>query len=534
MERKVSYMEAYERTQYEKIGLEFSKIHQVEAKYIHAIDPMHQGNLLIESLPPMRNWKQCNEDFEKLPAWTPDVRKEEQLVRYQLADQLSDFRIAREVIPDIDMEIHSALMRCYKQRIPYEIPGSTSEQVGFYKTTRATVPGSLILGDSGAGKTTAVLHALSYIPQLIVHEMKNARMYQIPYINVSCSPDGSVKTFFDLCIEELERITGEIFYQKAKATADDKARLFRNLALRFNIGVIIVDEIQNLLKAKNKIILNQFLMLSNDLSIPFVFVGTNQVLPFLRESAFFTQRRIGREIHVKRFQKDLLWDDFLNKLWEFQWTRKPIPLTPDMNQTFYEQSGGIIDRAIELYRNSQKKAIQMGIDEPEMFTPEFVRSISETDYSLSNEGLHTLALEGSGTTKRIPDDLRQERISCLLQKSASLDETLEKTIRQKKIIGKSEKNRLEQLKFRVIENVRSFTDGEVPLAKIEKGFYEVNRAKNVLQMDEAQLTKEVLKTLLAIGEQSSEKSGKKNLENSKKEKKALYKDDFPICKGGVL
>ena len=84
------------------------------------------------------------------------------------------------------------------------------------------------------------------------------------------------------------------------------------------------------------------------------------------------------------------------------------------------------------------------------------------------------------------------------------------TIRQKKIIGKSEKNRLEQLKFRVIENVRSFTDGEVPLAKIEKGFYEVNRAKNVLQMDEAQLTKAVLKTLLAIGEQSSEKSGKKN------------------------
>ena len=46
--------------------------------------------------------------------------------------------------------------------------------------------------------------------------MKNARMYQIPYINVSCSPDGSVKTFFDLCIEELERITGEIFYQKQK------------------------------------------------------------------------------------------------------------------------------------------------------------------------------------------------------------------------------------------------------------------------------------------------------------------------------
>lgn len=534
MECNVSYIETYERTQYEKIGLEFSRIHQVEARYIHAIDPVYQGNRLIEALPPMRSWKQCNEDFEKLPEWTPAMRKEEQLVRYQLADHLSDFRITREVIPDIDMEIHSALMRCYKQRIPYDMPGSSSEQVGFYKTTKATVPGALILGDSGAGKTTAVLHALSYIPQLIVHEMKNARMYQIPYINVSCSPDGSVKTFFDLCIEELERITGEIFYQKAKATADDKARLFRNLALRFNIGAIIVDEIQNLLKAKNRIILNQFLMLSNDLSIPFIFVGTNQVLPFLKESEFFTQRRIGREIHVNRFQRDVLWDDFLNKLWEFQWTRKQIPLTSEMNQTFYEQSGGIIDRAIELYRNSQKKAIQMGIDEPDSFTPDFVRSVSETDYSLSSEGLQTLALEGAGTTKKIPNDLRQERTSFLSSKSESLGETLERTIRQRKVIGKSDKNRLEQLKFRVIENVRTFIDEEVPLAKIEKGFYKVNREQNALQMDETQLTKEVLKTLLVSEEQGSKKSRKKNVENSQKEKTILYKEDFPIYQGGVL
>ena len=36
MECNVSYIGTYERTQYEKIGLEFSRIHQVEAHYIHA------------------------------------------------------------------------------------------------------------------------------------------------------------------------------------------------------------------------------------------------------------------------------------------------------------------------------------------------------------------------------------------------------------------------------------------------------------------------------------------------------------------
>lgn len=416
MQKISSYVENFERTQYEETTRMFSEGGQVKARYVKAFDKTVQGHRLIEALPPMRDWKHCNLDFEQCPDWTEDIRKESAFIRYQLADHLSDFRITREFITEIDSELYSAIIRCYKQRIPNEMPGGRFGECGFYKTTNQSVPGVLILGDSGAGKTTAVLHALSYLPQLIVHEMENARMYQIPYINVVCPPDGSVKNFFDLCIEEFERITGNSFQHYKRATADEKAELFRNLALRFHLGIVIVDEIQNLLKAKNRLILNHFLVLANELSLPFVFVGTNNIVPFLKGAEFFTLRRIGKEIHVGRFKKDSIWENFLRKLWKYQWTQEEIPFTQEMSDIFYYESSGIIDRAIELYRNAQKKAIKIGIDTKESFTPEFVKSIANRDFSLSSEGLQILAAEGSGIGKGIPCDLQYDSESVFEKK----------------------------------------------------------------------------------------------------------------------
>lgn len=524
MEKMYSYVESYDRTQYEGIALEFSEVNYVQAKYIHAVDPACQGNRLVEALPPMRTWEQCNDDFTKVPPWTPDIRGKGKMERHQMADHLSDFRIVREVVSEIDTEIYSAIVRCYKERIPYDFPGGSMEAVGFYKATRKAVPGTLILGESGAGKTTAVLHALSYLPQLIIHEMKNARMYQIPYLNVSCSPDGSVKNFLDICIEELEKITGDFSLHRTKSTADEKTKLFRNLALRFNVGVIVVDEIQNLLKAKNKIILNHFLMLSNDLSIPFVFVGTRNVYQFLKGCEFFTQRRLGREIQVERFLYGSLWEDFLQKLWKYQWTREVIPLSVEMERVFYEVSGGIIDRVVTLYLIAQKKAILLECDLPEYFTPAFVRDIAETDFSLSSGELQILAKEGAGTTKQIPCDLRYGRLV-----DSMIIEEENPHMKQKKTKKKEEeKIRLESIKIAMIENVRILTDNQIPISKIEGVFHKIKKVQNILEMSEEELLKEMMKRLILDIEEFAQKESQRNIKKEKRKKEILRKEDFPV------
>lgn len=529
-----NYVNLFKRTQYEDISLNFATVTKVVARYIQSFDASVRGNRLIEALPPMRSSEQCNYDFEHSPYWTPDVRQESEIIRCQRLNHLSEFRIARDFTADVDMDIYSAIVRCYMTRVPMDVPGCSDDGVGFYKIKKSTVPGVLILGDSGAGKTTAVEHALSYIPQLIVHEMEDSRMFQVPYITVVCPPDGSVKNFFDLCIEELERITGiKDTSSKINSTADVKSKVFRRLAKRFNVGLIVVDEIQNLLSSRNKIILNHFLVLSNELNIPFVFVGTNNIAPYLHESPFFTQRRIGSEIHVGRFKKDLLWEMFMKRMWKFQWTQEEIPLTKEFSDLFYKESGGIIDRAMELYRNAQKRAIKMHMDTKDSFTPDFVHNISSTDFSLSYGGLNILAEEGPLTLKQIPCDLRHG-----LEEQKKLFEPVQICVhaqadKYRELYTESPKSKLDTVKFNVIENVGTFTKGQFSIYQIEKAFNLLQKEFDVLTMDETELSMKVLKCLMENKDSIAETSDKSVTKQKagKKLKTIICASELPVFEG---
>ena len=527
-----NYANSFVRTQYEDISYNFTGISKVEARYVQSFDITIRGNRLIEALPPMRSWQQCHLDFESIPYWTPDIRKESVMIRSQMLNHLSEFRIARDFTSDVDMDIYSAIVRCYMKRVPVDVPGGNEENTGFYRIKKDTVPGVLILGDSGAGKTTAVEHALSYIPQLIIHEMDDSRMYQIPYINVVCPPDGSVKNFFDLCIEEIERITGISSVAKRHiSTADDKSKVFRKLAMRFNLGLVVVDEIQNLLTAKNKIILNHFLILSNELSIPFVFVGTNNIAPYLHESPFFTQRRIGSEIHVERFKKDMMWDAFIKRLWKFQWMKDEIPLTEEFSDLFYKESGGIIDRAMELYRNAQKRAIKMGMDTKECFTPAFVHNISSKDFSLSYGGLNILAEEGPMTLKKIPCDLRHGLDEQKLLNEKEQLSFHEQSVKYDSLLADSPKSRLDAVKFNVIENVGSFCKGMFTIHQIDKAFNKLQKELNVLAVDETELSMNVFKCLMEAHDTVAEMVDQKTVHQRKKTKTVICAGDLPVFEG---
>lgn len=299
---KQSYYDSYDRTQYEDIAMKFSQRKNVQARYIRPSDCFDLGNKLIEALPPLRTVQECFDDFEKNPFWSPEMRRKDKNERRSLVSHLSEFRIARDFIAAVGEENHRAMVQCYRLRRKRMDIVSNSELLNHYLVMEGKVPGALIAGGSGTGKTTTVIHALNYYPQVIIHEFQDSRMYQVTYIKVECPADGSIKNFFDLCLEELEQAVGYELKKYSYKTADAKEGLFRHQAARFNLGILVIDEIQNLLSSKNKNIMKYFLTLSNETKIPLVFVGTNEIMDYLKNSNFFIQRRIGREIHVMRFE----------------------------------------------------------------------------------------------------------------------------------------------------------------------------------------------------------------------------------------
>ena len=51
----------------------------------------------------------------------------------------------------------------------------------------------------------------------------------------------------------------------------------------------------------------------------------------------------------------------MGALWDYQWTKKEVPLTPEISDIMYEESQGIIDIAVKLYAMAQIRAIYSGI-----------------------------------------------------------------------------------------------------------------------------------------------------------------------------
>lgn len=306
------YYENFEKTQYEDIALKFDCIRSVEARYINQTEPTDIGNELIEALVPIKNEVESIRQFEYRPYFSAHERNLSSEERSLAVLRLDQYRIGRDYTHMIDKEIEIALRRCYRARKKFNLDKiKTLDETGKYftdcefkKIEGQKTQGFTVIGISGGGKTTSLTSSLYNYPQVIYHTSKNSRCLQLVYIKVECPPDGSLKSFYNSCLEALEVATGfkiDVFNNKSMTIAD-KEKLFKRLALRWNLGLIVIEEIQQL-SIKRVDTMNQFLTLANDTQIPIVYVGTYKALKRIFGVDFRLTRRLGNEIIVRRYEK---------------------------------------------------------------------------------------------------------------------------------------------------------------------------------------------------------------------------------------
>lgn len=386
----VKYYSEYKRTQYEDISLCFNVHKVVSARYIEQKEVTYVGNELIEALPPMKKDIESYSDFEYKPYFNSSERNNDDKDRAVAITRLDDYRIAREYTACLDDAIGIALRRCYSARKKFNLEAMENlEETGRYfrdcyykKIEGKKVKGFTLIGTSGGGKTTSIMSALHYYPQVIIHEDEHSRCTQIVYLKVECPADGSIKAFYDSCISCFEdALDIEIKAKKSAKTVDSKALLFKKLALRYNLGLLVIEEIQNL-SIKHEDTMNQFLTLTNDTQIPLVFVGTYKACNRVFDIDFRLGRRGGEQIEVRRFDKDEYWEQLLAELWEYQWLKNYTPLTKELSDKFYEETGGIIDRVINLFQIIQLDAIQTGF---EKITVKSIESMSKKYFATTRK-----------------------------------------------------------------------------------------------------------------------------------------------------
>jgi energy-coupling factor transporter ATP-binding protein EcfA2 len=212
-------------------------------------------------------------------------------------------------------------------------------------------------GPSGLGKSTQVTRVAQCFPQVIYHSEFNGKPYkqaQLVWVKVKIPSDAARKNFSQLFLKAVDECLGTTYAKDNDGVSVGKyEELFRTIVSTYKLGMLIVDELQNLCVAKSggdEVFLNFFSSLCDDLGVALVLVGTPNSTDVLSETFTATRRLTsGGDIHKDRFKKgDANWQLLVTKLWKYQFVNTPTEISTVVDKKTKISNSTLFDEIYEL------------------------------------------------------------------------------------------------------------------------------------------------------------------------------------------
>lgn len=379
----------------------------------------YRGNPLIAALPPIYETEEVAKRIASFPDYDPNERNLSASLRHHCVMRIAEFVQPLSVHLDVESRFSRMIRHGYKARNPLGVgfvrrlrnanmlkPNSQEDQEDIISSSAS---GFSIIGISGIGKSTTVARNLLLYPQVIVHskyEGRNLSIYQVVWLKLECPHDGSTKSLCLNFFQAIDSLLGTNYFEKYKRNTENiLIPLMARVASLHCLGVLVIDEIQNLSEAKsggsNKM-LNFFVQLVNTIGVPVVLVGTFKATYLLSGEFRKARRGTGQQggLISDRMKFDDEWDLLLEGLWDYQWTSKPTELTVDLKRVIYEESQGITDIAVKLYMLAQWRAISTGQEE---ITPALIKSVANDSLRLVKPALDALKQGKEETLRKFGD-----------------------------------------------------------------------------------------------------------------------------------
>lgn len=376
---------------------------RVSAEYRNSPILEYQGNPLIEALPPIQSELEVIRALGNCPLLPPEERVMEGHLRLHCVQRLYDVAVALPVHLYLSQAISQLIRRGYVGRNPtsalttrhLNAVAEGKEDVSPLRSTASTLT---LVGLSGMGKTTALKMILGGYPNVILHEQYGSRPLfnaQIVYLRIDCPFDGTLKglclSFFDAVDEALGGTEYGDRYSK-KNSIDDMIRGMKLVASTLYIGVLIIDELQNLKRAKAggaEKMLSFFVTLVNTVGVPIIVIGNNSMLDLFSREMRIARRFSENCFTFDKFKKvDPAWRELLlERVWEYQWLPNLCSLTDEVIDVLYELTQGVVDFLVKLLVLAQRYAIQNRID---CLSVEVLRHVSNDKMKILQPALEAL------------------------------------------------------------------------------------------------------------------------------------------------
>ena len=364
----------------------------------------YRDNPFIEALPNIFTEEEVADRFTVSPVISNEDRVKATNLRYHIIKRAKNFIQPLPIHFTLERRLSSLIRRGYLARNPIdktflqrlrilnEIRDENADdrelnrRMSYIRTTADSIS---IIGISGIGKTTAIERLLLMYPQIIKHEEYKGKYFsktQIVWLKIDCPYDGSLATLCKSFFKAIDDLLGTRYLEKFGYTTRVTSSMLLHmttLASMYGIGVLVIDEIQQLLNAKNDMedMLNFFVTLSNTVGIPTVLIGTSKAQQIFKGN-FRQTRRAASDGSVMwdRMEKESPeWEFFLETLWDFQALKENALLTPDIKDVFYDNCQGITAVAVNLFILAQERALSEG---KERITAKLLRTTAKEDLAM--------------------------------------------------------------------------------------------------------------------------------------------------------
>lgn len=427
-----------------------------DAQYNTNLIERYVNNPLIASLPPMLNEAQVAEYFLRKPKIYRDGPIHQ---RISQCEDLFDVVIPTENYWPLYCIVYSMLFNSYANRNPLKTKTvAFSYDLSLHKKTidktweRTTGGGSVLLAPSGYGKSTIYKRIFNFLPSYInlkPFQKKELGGRQLVCIFLEIPSDGSRKGLMKLFFEKVDELAGTNYSTDyGKATIAEFEPIFRIICSTFHVGLLIIDDVQNLRKSRGGddiALLNFMSSLSNMIGVGIIKIGTPDASS-LFETDFTPLRRsttAGDHIITRYKKNDIGWKALVCALWSFQWTNKTTKgllasytakgieiIDKPLFDLIYKYSQGVPYLLTFLFISAQKWAIANGHEKLDS------KSI-EKGHMNASSFIRLAVQEISNDNEEKFNDLIAKYITVAEIEAKSAIENLEKIVISKNFKGKA-------------------------------------------------------------------------------------------------
>ena len=322
---------------------------------------------LIKKLPPMLSGSALEQALSILPEYDPEIIDQDAATRLIALSDLYKVFVPNQMSKEIYSKLYLALLRSLQKkdgilRVRQSLANhAASMQQQEYSGILGGSDSFTILGVSGIGKSSSISRAVQLLTHDRIIETEQPYRKILPCVVVQCPFDSSVKGLLLEIIRVVDEQLGSSYYPKTtsvRATTDMLIGSVSTILLN-HVGVLIVDEIQNVAISKNgRNLLGVLLQLINCSGVSICMVGTPECQDFFTQAMQLARRSLGLQYESMGYGAEFV--DLCETLYQYQYMRNRTELDDATIRWLYEHSNGNVSSVVTLLHDAQEIGILEG------------------------------------------------------------------------------------------------------------------------------------------------------------------------------